>query len=179
MTGRLIAIVGASGVGKDSVMAALVAADPRLTLARRVITRAPDSGGEDFTATDPASFATMAASGAFALHWRAHGLLYGIPAHINETLDAGHDVLVNLSRDVLPQAQAAFDCLVIHLTADRAVLAQRLAQRGRETADDIAARLSRADAALPQGLRAITIDNSGALDTTVQRILTLLYPRKA
>ena len=48
MTGRFIAIVGASGVGKDSVMAALAASDPRLRLVRRVITRPSAAGGEDF-----------------------------------------------------------------------------------------------------------------------------------
>ena len=48
--GRLIAVVGPSGVGKDSVMAGLHGAIPDLHLVRRVITRAPDLGGEDYDA---------------------------------------------------------------------------------------------------------------------------------
>ena len=48
MTGRFIAVVGPSGVGKDSVMQGMAARDPRIVLARRVITRPSDAGGEDF-----------------------------------------------------------------------------------------------------------------------------------
>ena len=39
--GRMIAVVGPSGVGKDSVMAGLLEARPALRRVRRVITRAP------------------------------------------------------------------------------------------------------------------------------------------
>ncbi|MGB0905008.1 MAG: phosphonate metabolism protein/1,5-bisphosphokinase (PRPP-forming) PhnN, partial [Mangrovicoccus sp.] len=39
MTGRFIAVVGPSGVGKDSVMAGLMERRPDLLLAKRVITR--------------------------------------------------------------------------------------------------------------------------------------------
>jgi ribose 1,5-bisphosphokinase len=180
VTGRFIAIVGASGVGKDSVMAALARAAPRLTLARRVITRPSDAGGEDFMGVTADSFHAMADQGAFALHWQAHGLHYGIPASVADDLAAGRDVLANLSRAVLGQAAGLFDpFLTIQLTARPDVLAQRLAARGRETADDIARRLARAGDALPAGIAAITVDNSGALDNTVAQILARLYPVNA
>ncbi|MEO0912102.1 MAG: hypothetical protein AAFY59_03810 [Pseudomonadota bacterium] len=39
MTGRFIAVVGPSGVGKDSVMAGMAARTGQLKLVRRVITR--------------------------------------------------------------------------------------------------------------------------------------------
>ncbi len=39
--GPVIAVVGPSGVGKDSLMTALRAADPGVKLMLRVITRAP------------------------------------------------------------------------------------------------------------------------------------------
>ena len=179
MTARFIALVGPSGVGKDSVMAGLVARDARLALVRRVITRPSEAGGEDFEGVDDATFDKLVAQGAFALHWAAHGLRYGIPATVGTDLAAGRDVLANLSRSVLPAAQARFDpCLIINLTARRDVLAQRLAARGRETAQDIARRLVRADYALPAGVAAVTIDNSGDLDTTVEAVLALLYPVK-
>jgi ribose 1,5-bisphosphokinase len=179
MSGRLIAIVGPSGVGKDSVMAALMAHDPRFKLARRVITRPSDAGGEDFDGVSEAAFLAREAAGDFALSWPAHGLHYAIPADVDALLKDGFDVLANLSRSVLGQAQGRFDQFdVINLTAKRAVLAERLAARGRETAEQIALRLDRV-ATLPAGIKAHEIDNSGTLATTVQAVMTSLYPVNA
>ena len=174
----MIAVVGPSGVGKDSVMAAMMAADPRLGRARRVITRPTEAGGEAFDGVDDAAFARLVEADAFLLHWRAHGLRYGIPKTVAAQRTDASGVLINLSRAVLPEAQDVFgDLRIIALTAAPEVLAHRLAARGRESADDIARRLARADAPLPEGLRSVTtIDNSGAIDDTVRRALSVLQP---
>ncbi|MEL6451180.1 MAG: phosphonate metabolism protein/1,5-bisphosphokinase (PRPP-forming) PhnN [Pseudomonadota bacterium] len=180
MTGRLIAVVGPSGVGKDTVMQAIAAADPRLGLVRRVITRPSDAGGEDFDGVTVPTFEARKAAGDFALSWGAHGLFYGIPAAIDADLAAGRDLLANLSRGALRQARARFPGLVVlSLTADPAVLAARLAARGREDADDIARRLARAGSGLPDGIDAVEIDNSGDLARTVATALAALYPVSA
>ncbi|WP_299293640.1 phosphonate metabolism protein/1,5-bisphosphokinase (PRPP-forming) PhnN [uncultured Tateyamaria sp.] len=177
MSGRLIAVVGPSGVGKDTVMAALAAAVPALGLVRRVITRPADAGGEDFDSATQAAFAEMQQAGHFALSWAAHGLQYGIPATVDVELRGGRDLLVNLSRAVLPQAQARFDKLIVlSLTASPDVLAARLGARGREDAAEIAARLARAGAGIPEGIDALTIDNSGPLDQTIRAAQAALYP---
>jgi ribose 1,5-bisphosphokinase len=179
MTGRFIAIVGPSGVGKDSVMGALAAYDPRFKLAHRVITRPSDAGGESFEGVTEATFFARKAAGAFALSWPAHGLHYAIPTHVDVQLQGNHDVLANLSRVVLAQAHARFERFdVIHLTANRDVLAQRLAARDRETAAQIAKRLDRT-ATLPAGIIAHEIDNSGSLTLTVQSVMACLYPQRA
>lgn len=175
--GRLIAVVGPSGVGKDSVMDALVSARPGLVRVRRVITRPADAGGEDFTAVTVDAFQRMKDARAFALHWDAHGLSYGIPADIHTTLDRGQDVLVNLSRGVLDQAAAQFAQVhVLSISATPEVLAQRLTARGRETAQDIAARLARAAPPMPHGVRVTHIDNSGPLAGSIATALAALYP---
>ena len=175
--GRFIAVVGPSGVGKDSVMAGLVAARPGLMLARRAITRAPDLGGEDFDALTEPEFIQARDRGDFVLHWGAHGLFYGIPRSIQSQLDAGQDVMANLSRGVLLLAQQKFaGMIVLHLTASPAVLAERLAGRGRETADQIAARLGRSADPLPAGLNVVTVSNDGALAQTVTQAQRALYP---
>jgi len=177
MSGRLIAIVGPSGVGKDSVMQGTAARDPRIMLARRVITRPADVGGEDFEGVTVAQFQARQAAGEFALSWSAHGLSYGIPASVDAQLDRGRDVLVNLSRSVLVPAKERFArFLAINLTAPPEILAARLAARGREDASQIERRLDRAQAALPQGIAVQQIDNSGALDQTVEVVLAQLYP---
>ena len=177
MSGRLIAVVGPSGVGKDTVMEALAQADPRLGLVRRVITRPSAAGGEVFEGVSVDEFEARRAAGAFALHWGAHGLFYGVPVDVDRDLAAGRDMLVNLSRGVLVEAAARFPGLVtIALTATPDVLAARLAARGREDAYEIKRRLARAASGLPDDVVAISIDNSGNLETTVQTALSALYP---
>ncbi|MCE8544946.1 phosphonate metabolism protein/1,5-bisphosphokinase (PRPP-forming) PhnN [Ruegeria pomeroyi] len=177
----VIAVVGPSGVGKDSVMAALAARDPGLRLIRRVITRPEEAGGEPFTGVSQQTFDAMRAAGGFTLCWQAHGLSYGVPMPADEERAGARALLVNLSRAVLLQAQGVFHPFaVLSLTARPEVLAARLAARGREDVADQARRLGRADMALPAGLRrVITIDNSGPLDDTVEAVLAHLQRESA
>ncbi|MBB96486.1 MAG: phosphonate metabolism protein/1,5-bisphosphokinase (PRPP-forming) PhnN [Rhodobacteraceae bacterium] len=177
-TGRLVAVVGPSGVGKDSVMEAFAASDANVLLARRVITRPTEAGGEDFDGVDTDTFKAREASGEFLLSWPAHGLFYGVPRGILDDLAQGRTVLVNLSRAVLLDAQDAVPGLqVISLTAPPEVLAARLAGRGREAEDEQKRRLSRGSLPLPEGLRSVhQIDNSGPLEDTVAAIRAVLQP---
>ncbi len=177
----VIAVVGPSGVGKDSVIEALEALSARIHRMRRVITRPEGEEGEDFDRVSEGTFQQMVDEDAFALHWPAHGLLYGVPQSIQQLRGQADAVLVNLSRSVLLRAQEVFgDLVVISLTADPQVLAQRLSARGRESATDQARRLERAQITLPDGLRRVVqIDNSGPLDQTVNAILTKLQPERA
>ncbi len=175
-TGPIIAVVGPSGVGKDTVMQALVDTDPGLVLVRRVITRAADAGGECFTAVSQEEFDRRLAAGDFALSWTAHGLKYGVPGSIRSEIEAGRVPVVNLSRRVLPEAQDRFAGLVVvALTAEPDVLARRLMARGRETEQDVQARLERAALPLPGGLKRVhVVDNSGPLDQTLSVLLNVL-----
>ncbi|SMR82115.1 ribose 1,5-bisphosphokinase [Aliiroseovarius halocynthiae] len=175
--GRLIAVVGPSGVGKDSVMAGLHAAMPAMHLVRRVITRAPELGGEDYDAVSVPTFDAMVGRDAFAVHWGAHGLFYGIPHAITDQLAAGTDCLANFSRKALGEAAQIFPrFLVLNITAKPETLAIRLAARGRETQDEIAKRLAQADKPLPSGLDVIHLSNDGALHDTIARGVALLQP---
>lgn len=175
----LYAIVGPSGVGKDTLMEAAAARLPAVSLVRRVITRPEAAGGERFEGVSPAEFAARQARGEFALHWQAHGLSYGIPASIRPRLDAGETLLFNGSRAALPAALAAFPGLrVIHVTARPEVLAARLAERGRETAAEIAKRLERARLDPLPGIEMLELDNSGALEDAVSALVALLQPAR-
>lgn len=176
--GRLIAVVGPSGVGKDSLMAALAAARPGLHPVRRWITRPAEAGGEPHFALTVPEFEAKAAAGAFCLHWRAHGLHYGIPCDVLERVQRGEDALANLSRGALGDAARVFPAMtVLNITASADVLHRRLAGRGRESVDEIAARLTRA-ASIPDGLDVADIDNNGTLEAAVAQALDALYPVK-
>jgi ribose 1,5-bisphosphokinase len=158
--GRLIAVVGPSGVGKDSVMAGLRDTMPSIYLVRRVITRAPGLGGEDYDAATPTAFEALVQNGAFVVHWGAHGLHYGIPISVNYQLNKGTDCLVNFSRKALNDAAKIFpNFVVLNLTASEETLAKRLAARGRESQDEITKRISVADKPLPAGLNGIYVSN--------------------
>ncbi len=179
MTGPLYAVVGPSGAGKDTLMAAAHAARPDLAVVRRVITRPESAGGEEFEGVSEAEFALRLAAGQFALHWRAHGLNYAIPEAELAPMAQG-PVLFNGSRAALAAAMLRFpDLVVIRVTAPSAVLIERLLARGREAREDIEARVQRASYELPAGLRVIDVKNDGPLAEGVARFLAALQPVSA
>lgn len=168
---RHVAVVGPSGAGKDTLIAAALAQRPDLGLLRRVITRPTEAGGEDFEGVTPQEFARRRAAGDFVLDWQAHGLSYGLP----RAGLAGGPKLMNLSRRVLAQAAALLPGLrVIHVTARPEVLAARLAARGRETPAQIAARIARETAPWPPAIPVAHVDNSATLACATEAFLAAL-----
>lgn len=175
--GRLIAVVGPSGVGKDSLISGIVAAAPRIKQVRRKITRAPELGGEDYDAVTPDAFKKALGENAFCLHWGAHGLHYAIPRHVLGDVNGGSDCIANLSRGALLDASRVFaELVVVNVTASAATLAKRLKQRGREDMEDIERRLAGANKPLPDGLNVIEVSNDGPLDGAVSAALDALQP---
>ena len=142
----LILIVGPSGAGKDTLLNGArhaLAGNASFRFVRRVITRPLAPGDEQHEPVSDDAFARMRDSGHFALHWRAHGLQYGIPADITEDLAQDRTVLANVSRAVVAEAATRFPVAIISITAPPDIRARRLAGRGREDAADVARRLSR------------------------------------
>ena len=175
--GRLVAVVGPSGAGKDTVMEAYLARYPKTVLARRVITRPSAAGGEDFEGVSEEEFAKRKAAGVFLADWQAHGLSYGLPLSIRDELAAGKTVIFNGSRAALPEIHARYPTLVtLVITAPDAVLAKRLAARGRESEADIRARLTRITDALPVALQAFEISNNGTVEQAVAAMADVLQP---
>lgn len=177
MSGTFVAVVGPSGVGKDSLIGFArerLEAGGHVSFVRRVVTRQADGGSEDHDSMSIDAFAAAEAAGKFALNWDAHGLRYGLPVALEQDLAEGRVVVANLSRGVIPALMLRYpNALVVSVTADRDVIADRLANRGRETPESIERRLSRSVA---DGLPAstISIDNSGALDLAGEQFTQLL-----
>jgi len=102
------------------------------------------------------------------LSWKRHGIRYGITSEINIWLKTGLNVIINGSRHHYPIARKTYpDLYAIWITADPAILAQRLLKRGRETPDKIEERMQSADKFSPPELNSDNsssiIENNGSL----------------
>ncbi|MFA7893308.1 phosphonate metabolism protein/1,5-bisphosphokinase (PRPP-forming) PhnN [Pseudomonas putida] len=176
--GKLILLIGPSGAGKDSLIDAArsLLAAAHVEVARRVITRSPEAKGESAIGVSVEQFERMQQQGAFAMHWQANGLQYGIPRQIDEWLEEGRSVLVNGSRGHLAQARTRYpDLLAIRVNVSLDILRQRLQARGRETQTEIDQRLARhASLSDMADDNARTVDNSATLSTAVEALLGVL-----
>jgi ribose 1,5-bisphosphokinase len=118
-------------------------------------------------------------TGAFAVHWQAHGLHYGLPISAKERVESGQDCLANVSRSALHRVSAVFGrVLVLNISADPETLARRLKLRGREAGADITKRLQRAARPVPAGLNVIHLSNDGLLQDTIARATALLQTER-
>ena len=172
----LVLVVGPSGAGKDTLMAGAAAAladDARFRFVRRAITRGAEAGGEAHLAVTASAFGAVRAAGGYALAWEAHGLGYGIPADIAGDLAAGRVVVANVSRGVVAEAAERFAVRVLLITAPADVLARRLAERGREGAEDVARRLARA-VEVAEGAGVVTVVNDAGVAEGVAKVVGML-----
>jgi len=175
--GRLILVVGASGAGKDTLIAgarAACAADDFIVFPRRVITRHATSAEAHDTMSEEA-FRQAAALGRFALWWEAHGLCYGIPAAIDADIRARRTIVCNVSRTITAAARQRYASVtVVHVTAPLAVLQSRLAARERDSDGDLDARMARS-ANVERGLDAdLVIENVGPPDLGIRRLVSII-----
>jgi ribose 1,5-bisphosphokinase len=176
--GTLILVVGPSGSGKDTLLAAArrhFSGTDSVIFCERIITRSGDIG-EKHVCVSETEFERMAASGGFFLFWDAHGLSYGIPAEMLTALEAGKTVVANVSRRIIAEAQGKWPhTLIVNVTASRDVLRERLLARGRESAEIVEKRLERAfSAEVPDNGCVEEIDNSGALQPAAERMIAII-----
>ena len=145
MSGAWVFVCGASGAGKDSVIASArqsVVARQDIVFAHRMVTRAVHAAS-DHDPVSESDFRLLLQAGSLRWHWRAHGFGYGIAQHYAADVAAGRLVVVNGSRAHVSALQRSPGLRVVEITAEPDQLAARLKQRGRDTSNAVADRLER------------------------------------
>jgi len=175
--GAFVLVVGPSGAGKDTLLdgaRAHLAEDAAFVFPRRVVTRVAGSS-EQHVSMSVASFLSARDSGAFVFSWHAHGLFYGIDANVRTDVDAGRFAVINSSRGIITDARARFPhTKVVLVDCPPELRAERLARRGRETAEEIMRRLRRPVEAFDQRSADIVVQNDGSPEEGISAFATAL-----
>ncbi|WP_158284767.1 phosphonate metabolism protein/1,5-bisphosphokinase (PRPP-forming) PhnN [Oricola cellulosilytica] len=176
--GVLVAVVGPSGAGKDSLLryaSERLEGDDRFLFVRRIVTRPADPASEDHVSVSEEAFVEAETEGRFAVAWRAHGHSYALSSEVLEYVEAGGIAVANCSRAALGRVRDRFRVLeIITVTARPQIIAARIASRGREDAAATARRVDRRIDDFPGRGDAIEIDNSGALETAGEEFTAVL-----
>jgi ribose 1,5-bisphosphokinase len=177
--GTLFYLIGPSGAGKDAILNSArdqLAGSAPVLFAHRYITRDSQAGGENHIALTSAEFAQRQQLGLFAMTWHSHEYDYGIGVEIDAWLETGANVVVNGSREYLPQASERYPRMqVILVEVSPDALRQRLEERGRETQEEIQARLDHNQQLLPVGHPHLhRLNNDTPLAETTARLIDLL-----
>ena len=176
--GVFVAVAGPSGAGKDTIInyaRAKLASRNEFVFVRRIITRESDGNTEDHDTLDADQFAAAERAGDFAIVWEAHGLRYALPTSVDTAIAAGRVVIANISRQIIDELQFRYaNVALVVVSAHRDVIARRLAARGRETEDQIAARLGRVAVEDTVRFEAIRIENSGPKEQAGERFVSVL-----
>ena len=179
--GELFYVVGASGVGKDSLLDYVrshIDADAAVVFAHRYITRPADAGGENHVALSTDEFDCRRRMGCFTMVWHSHDTWYGIGIEIDQWLAKGLTVVVNGSRAYLDEAAQRYqqELRPVLITAETETLRQRLYARGRETAEQIDRRLAIAEVQDTQARHPelVRISNDACLEEAGDALLRLI-----
>jgi guanylate kinase len=149
-TGNLFIVTAASGAGKTSLLRALLDVDTQIKHSISHTTRKPRPGeadGVDYHFVDEAQFLQMLGDGEFLESAEVYGARYGTAqTNVDNALEAGHDIVLEIDwqgaaqvRRLYPQAISIFI-----LPPSLEALAERLNNRGQDSAEVIARRLAAA-----------------------------------
>jgi ribose 1,5-bisphosphokinase len=178
--GRLVLVVGPSGAGKDSILAAAKARsveNSRIVFPRRVVTR-PMTADENHIGVSQSGFDEALRDGAFAMWWQAHGLTYGLPISIETDIASGRTVVCNASRGIIESSRLRYrNVTSVQVIARPELLAARLEARSRDSDGSFAQRIER-NAKYANFSADIVIDNSGALEDAIRMLMAALLDNR-
>ena len=176
----LVVVSGPSGVGKDTIIAALRARprDPDYHYVVTCTTRSPRKGeipGVSYQFLTPAAFGELREAGELLEANEVHGNWYGTPRRdVAEALVAGHDVILKIDvqgaqavKERVPDALLVF---VVPPTLE--TLFQRLRARATETADQLELRQRNAaiELARQDDYDYVVVNETGQIERTAARI---------
>ena len=150
--GALFVVAAPSGAGKTSLVNALVANDDRLRLSVSYTTRPQRPGeidGEHYHFTTTESFQQRRQAGEFLECAEVFGNCYGTHRATTEAMLArGLDLLLEIDWQGARQVRDAFPAChsIFILPPSLGALAERLGNRGQDSAEVIAARMAEAQA---------------------------------
>ncbi len=171
----IIVVSGPGGVGKGTIVDALVRRDPTLWLSRSWTTRArrPSEAPDAYVFTDTESFEQRIANGGF-LEWTEFlGNYYGSPL---PEPHAGQDVVLEIEVDGAQQVKRVYPdaMLIFVLPPSRDEQERRLRGRG-DPGDKVLARLKKAEVEEPIGRElADHVVVNDQLDDTIEEMLAII-----
>ena len=150
MRGTLYIVAAPSGAGKSSIVNAVLARDPGISLSVSFTSRQPRPGerhAEHYNFVTATEFEAMVAAGDFFEHALVHGDWKGTAKQAVESrLAQGRDVLLEIDWQGARQVRARIpDAVsVFILPPSRAALEERMRKRGQDSDEVIARRLAAA-----------------------------------
>jgi guanylate kinase len=188
--GAILAIVsGPSGVGKDTIIAALHARDPEKPDYHYVVTcttRAPRPGevhGVSYMFLDDAEFLALRDKGDLLEANRVHDHWYGTPRRqVAEALAKGRDVILKIDvqgakvvKERVPEA-----LLIFVVPPSQEALFQRLRSRATETAEELELRQRNAAIELARAgdYDQVVVNETGMVDRTAAEIEAIIAQEK-
>lgn len=177
--GLIIVVSGPGGVGKSTIVDALVRRDDELWLSRSWTTRSkrPGESADAYHFVDRTTFEERIASGGF-LEWTEFlGNLYGTP---NPEPPSGHDIVLEIEVDGAQQVKRKYPeaVLIFVLPPSREEQEARLQARGDADAK-VVERLRKAEEEEPIGMRlADHVIVNDRLDETVEEMLRLIRAKR-
>ncbi|UCG03270.1 MAG: hypothetical protein JSW11_04615 [Candidatus Heimdallarchaeota archaeon] len=171
----LVFVVGKSGSGKDTIMRLasnnLFEKQIPVNIVQRYITR-PSDETENSLYISETQFLQKKAKNEFALSWYVYNNWYGCPRMtLEEPLQRGEIVLVNVSRSILYEARKKYpQSKIILIEVENKVAETRLKVRGRENTSLLHERINRMHEKIDIPLPDIVIHNNGDLNAAVHEM---------
>ena len=180
--GVCLVVAAPSGAGKSSILRALLADEPELSLSVSATTRAARPGerdGVDYHFVDRAGFDAMVAAGAM-LEWATvFGRSYGTPrAPVEAALAAGRDVAFDIDWQGHRQVLAALPDDVVGvfvLPPSLEALQARLSGRAADSADEIARRMAAARAEIAHWDEFVHVVVNDSFERAVDAVRSVLH----